>query len=90
MTDTKEQVARVIAENQDQSPTGIANALIDAGLVQDTDRIEQLERERDELAAALRLARTYVPKDSWINKDIDAALAKLDTSVCDPKGKSHD
>lgn len=32
----------------------------------------------DDPAAALRLAKVYVPEDSWINEDLDKALAKLE------------
>jgi hypothetical protein len=35
-------------------------------------------QQRDELAAALRLAKAGIPTTSWVHEDIDAALANLD------------
>ena len=42
------------------------------------DHIDKLEQQRDELAAALRLAKAGIPTTSWVHEDIDAALANLD------------
>ena len=50
----------------------------EAALQKAATEIERLRQQRDELAAALRLAKAGIPTTSWVHEDIDAALANLD------------